>query len=349
MSAKQQWEAARRTCETLSDMAVDPQTTALLRQVQAQLRQPVQAKQAREAYRLCDQARDALTQGDKADAQRLLSQVLALFAAGNETAGKADAPASRTAPAAAESPAEEKAAVPQRPSVIRRSSMAILNKLRSAFGGERGKQAAQNAMLTDKREAIERQIAVWENQMSELQKERDRLQASLAEKVEQARTLDKTSAAYTKLRHEAMVIKPQIDTLNAQVSRLMTNIEKYAKVSAVYRSGQLTAQTQLNERDLTEASVLVEQINDQIDVAADLDQELDKVLEKSDKVQQRMLDQAAEQADSFFDSLVSGETPAADDPDDPFAALVADANARAEEAPASPEAPAEKPSMPLEM
>ena len=226
--------------------------------------------------------------------------------------------------------------------------MAIFNKLRSTFGGERGKQASQNAMLNDKRAAIDRQISAWETQLASLQKERDALQAQLNEKVGQARTLDKTNPAYMRLRHEVMVIKPQIDTLSAQLTRLMSNIEKYAKVSAVYRSGQLNTETQLNERDLLEASVLVEQINDQIDVAADLDKELDAVLEKSDKVQQRILDQAAEQADSFFDSLVSGESAPAEAEDDPFAQLVAKANEKAAaETPAAPEKP--EPAQPLEM
>ena len=72
------------------------------------------------------------------------------------------------------------------------------------------------------------------------------------------------------------------------------------------------------------------------------------MLEKSDKVQQRILDQAAEQADSFFDSLVSGESAPAEAEDDPFAQLVAKANEKAAaETPAAPEKP--EPAQPLEM
>ena len=348
MGAKQQWEAAQKTCETLGDMIVDAQTAAELRAVQTLLRRPMQAKAAREAYELASQARDALTQGDKDDARQLLARMRSLLDAPQSPAslqGKVSPAAEASAP---EPAVPEKNSIPQKPSIMRRTSMAIFNKLRSTFGGERGKQASQNAMLNDKRAAIDRQISAWETQLASLQKERDALQAQLNEKVGQARTLDKTNPAYMRLRHEVMVIKPQIDTLSAQLTRLMSNIEKYAKVSAVYRSGQLNTETQLNERDLLEASVLVEQINDQIDVAADLDKELDAVLEKSDKVQQRILDQAAEQADSFFDSLVSGESAPAEAEDDPFAQLVAKANEKAAaETPAAPEKP--EPAQPLEM
>ena len=331
MGAKQQWEAALKTCDTLGDLAVDQRTSALVRQAQTLLRREPLFKKAARAYELASLARDALTHGDKQDAQAQLQRLTELL---GEAPQQQDAPARTAQDTAGPVLAGQAAENPMAPrkSVIRRTSMAIFNKLRSALGGERGKQAAQNAMLSDKREAIDRQIAAWEQQMAALQKERDQLQASLSEKVEKARALDKADPAYIRLRHEAMVIKPQIDTLGAQLTRLMGNIEKYAKVSAVYRSGQLNAMTQLNERDLTEASVLVEQINEQIDVAADLDKELDAVLKKSDRVQQRILDQASEQADTFFEGLVSGEDTqtAAAAEDDPFAQMVADADARAQ-------------------
>ena len=214
--------------------------------------------------------------------------------------------------------------------------MAFMDKLRSKLSGENGKLKADKAK-------IERQITAWETQRASLQKERDELTAKLKAKVEQARTLDSKSSAYAELRHEAMVIKPEIDMLDGHLARLRTNIEKYHKVLSVYRTSELTRQTQLNENELTKISVMVEEINDSVEAAADLDQEFDEVIKKSDKIHQRMSEQAARTEDTFFDALVREDEPEAPAEDDPFAQMVAEANETAEKTAAKAEAAKDEP------
>ena len=150
MNAKQYWEAAQKTCVTMGDMVVDPQTAAQLRRVQAGLRGQPQPRKAKEAYDLASLARDALTHGDKEDAQRLITQLQTLLdPAAQPTAAKS--PANRADPIPAEAETEiprpqsdkkpEKAdqtPEPARKSATRRLLMPIFNKLRTAFGGERG-------------------------------------------------------------------------------------------------------------------------------------------------------------------------------------------------------------------
>ena len=213
--------------------------------------------------------------------------------------------------------------------------MAILNKLRSVLGGESGRMKADKAKL-------ERQIAAWEEQRAKLQKEQDELKAKLKAKVEKARTLDPKSAAYAELRHEAMVIQPEIEMLSGHLSRLMANIEKYHKVLSVYRTSELTKSTQLNESELTKMSVMIEEINDSVEAAADLDQEFDEVIRKSDQIHHRMAEQAARTEDTFFDALVRDTEEAAPAEDDPFARMIAEANDKAAaETPAASDTPAE--------
>ncbi len=210
--------------------------------------------------------------------------------------------------------------------------MAIFDKLRSALGG--GKPKADKAK-------IQKQIDAWEAQRDKLQQERDKLQADLKAKVEKARTLKPQSREYDELRHEALVIKPEIDMLDGHLARLKANIEKYHKVLSVYRTSELTKETKLNEAELTKMEVMIEEISESVNAAAELDSEFDAVIRKSDQIHQRMAEQAARPTDTFFDDLVRETEPEAPAEDDPFAQMIAEANAA--DSGADGEAPAAEP------
>ncbi len=359
MNAKQYWESAQRTCVTLGDMVVDPQTAALLRRVQALLRGPVQAKTAKEAYDLASLARDALTQGDKEDAKALLDRLHSMLdtapavgnkalldrlhsmldtapAVGNKTADPAKTPGTEKQ---TKSAAEKKAAQEQnqsasetinpRKSVTRRMLMPIFNKLRSALGGEKGKQAAQRALYTEEHENKEREIAEIEGKLDALLKERDELRMKLGDIVQKARGLDKSSFEYTRMRHDATLLKPKLDAIDGSISTLMKRTEDLAKISASYQSVLLSMQNTIDEHAMVRTSVLVDQAAEQIDLAADQDRELHKMASKTAEVHQRILNQAQEDEPNFFDELVSG-TDKTDEEDDPFDQMVAEANKKAE-------------------
>ncbi len=340
MNAKQYWESAQRTCVTLGDMVVDPQTAALLRRVQALLRGPVQAKTAKEAYDLASLARDALTQGDKEDAKALLDRLHSMLdtapAVGNKTAVPAKTPGAEKQ---TKFTAEKKAAQEQdqsasetinpRKSVTRRMLMPIFNKLRSALGGEKGKQAAQRALYTEEHENKEREIAEIEGKLDALLKERDELRMKLGDIVQKARGLDKSSFEYTRLKHDATLLKPKLDAIDGSISTLMKRTEDLAKISASYQSVLLSMQNTIDEHAMVRTSVLVDQAAEQIDLAADQDRELHKMASKTAEVHQRILNQAQEDEPNFFDELVSG-TDKTDEEDDPFDQMVAEANKKAE-------------------
>ncbi len=373
MGAKQFWESAGRTCVTMADLAVDSQTSAMLRRVQAALRGPVQPKKAKEAYEIASQARDAMTQGDKEDAQRLLGQLQALLEAVPEApapkTSPADIPAEPKAAAAeakpagqTETPPKQKETPDQAPatqaphrSEVRRMLMPIFNKLRSALGGERGKQAAQKALYTEEHENKEREIAEIEGKLDSLLKDRDALRDKMEAIVVKARTVDKSSFEYTRLKHEATLIKPNLDAIDASIGTLMKRAEDLAKISASYRSVLLSMQNTIDEHAMVRTSVLVDQAAEQIDQAADQDMELHKMAGRTEAVHQRVLSHAAESEPSFFDEMVSG-SPAAreEEEEDPFDRMVAAGSSKAEtETPAretpAEDQPAERPQSPLEL
>lgn len=218
--------------------------------------------------------------------------------------------------------------------------MAIFEKVSKLFGGGNGKLKAEKAK-------VEKQISAWETERANLIRERDKLQADLAAKIERARKLDASSREYQELKHEAMVIKPQLDMLDGHVNRLLNNIEKYHKVLTVYRTSELTSQTQVDEPTLTKISVMVEDISNAVEAASDLDQELEEVTKKTDQIHQRMAAQSFSAQDSFFDELVKGPSAAPAEEEDPFAQMVAEANAK-ETASAAAEAPEAPPAQPAE-
>ena len=208
--------------------------------------------------------------------------------------------------------------------------MPIFNKIRSALGGERGKQAAQRAMYTEEHENKEREIAEIEGKLDELLKERDELRMKLGDIVQKARTLDKSSFEYTRLKHDATLLKPKMDAIDGSISTLMKRTEDLAKISASYQSVLLSMQNTIDEHAMVRTSVLVDQATEQIDLAADQDRELHKMASKTAEVQQRILSQAEEDEPNFFDDLVSGGKASVGEEQDPFDQMVEEANKAAE-------------------
>ncbi len=361
MNGKQLWEAARRTCVTIGDVTVDQESLALLRRIQASLRGEAQPRKAKQAYDLASLARDALTQGDKEDARRLLGELKSLLetepepAASQKERAKSDQAAEKAAEPVKpkqdepenEPPAEEHPdPVTPRKSVTRRMLMPIFNKIRSALGGEKGKQAAQRAMYTEEHENKEREIAEIEGKLDSLLAERDTLRAKMEAIVQKARGLDKNSFDYTRLKHEATLLKPKLDAIDGSIGTLMKRAEDLAKISANYQSVLLSMQNAIDEHAMVRTSVLVDQAAEQIDLAVDQDRELHKMAAKTDRLHQQILSKASESEPNFFDDLVSGGTEAAQEEEDPFDQMVAEANQKAEkETPAEP-APAETPDKP---
>ena len=344
MNAKQLWESAGRTCVTMGDLVMDSETAALLRRAQALLRGQPQAKKAKEAYDLASQARDALTQGERGDAQRLLSELQMLLA----PPAAAERREAQTEDMEPEKRQTDETA--PRTSEVRRMLMPIFNKLRSALGGERGKQAAQKSLYKEEHENKEREIAEIEGKLDSLLKERDGMREKLEAIVGKARLVDRSSFDYTRLKHEATLIKPKLDAIDASIGTLMKRAEDLSKISASYQSVLLSMQNAIDEHAMVRTSVLVDQAAEQIDQAADQDRELHKMAGRTEAVHQRALSHATEDEPSFFDDLVSGgPAPAAEEPD-PFDEMVAEANRRVEQEPAPAEArPEEQPQDPLEM
>ena len=367
MNAKQLWEAARRTCVTIEDMTVDQESSALLRRIQAALRGDPQPRKAKQVYDRASLARDALTQGDKEDARRLLEELKALLEEAPEpSALKKDKgqpvqavkeAAESTEPTQTESRSttEDHPATPQK-SAARRMLMPIFNKLRSAFGGEKGKQAAQRAMYTEEHENKEREIAEIEGKLDSLLAERDTLRTKLEAIVQKARGLDRNSFDYTKLKHEATLLKPKLDAIDGSIGTLMKRAEDLAKISANYQSVLLSMQNAIDEHAMIRTSVLVDQAAEQIDLAADQDRELHKMAARTDQLHQQILSQSAESEPNFFDDLVSGGQKAVQEEEDPFDQMVAEANQSAEketsagsDSAETPDEPKAEPENPLEL
>ena len=102
--------------------------------------------------------------------------------------------------------------------------MPIFNKLRSALGGERGKQAAQKSLYKEEHENKEREIAEIEGKLDSLLKERDGMREKLEAIVGKARLVDRFSFDYTRLKHEATLIKPKLDAIDASIGTLIPAI-----------------------------------------------------------------------------------------------------------------------------
>lgn len=351
MRPQQYWEAAQRLCVTLRDLAVDPESLAALRRIDAALRRPADKKLAQRVYEQCSLARDALQHGDTADARQILTAVRGLLypeeapapgpkppEPGTEKTGaapeqpaparEADEPAAQSAAPekpAAEKPAPEKAS-PRRQSALRGWAL-------RTFGGEKGRIQAEIGQL-------ENRVAAWELQRAALTRKRDELQAAVRGKVEAARQLDPRSPEYQELRHQAMMIKPEADVYAAQVSRLMANVEKYSGLIAAYHASLLNRETGLSADEVSRMSIRLEDIESANEEAEALQSELDGITGRA----QGVLSAPVRTADEggFFDDLVrqaEAEAPAADPEPVPAA----------DEPPVAPDSPAEADPTPAAM
>ena len=324
MNAKDLWEASRRTCDTIADLAVDKQTSAQLRRLQAILRGPAQKAQAKKLYDLTALTRDALTHGDKEDAQRLLGQALTLLSPETEAPKaaladapsapiqaspekadvKAETPAASPAEVREEAPKPVKEQTPQAAPQKAKKPSALRSWALRTFGGEKGRIQAEIGQL-------EQRIATWEAQRAAMTRRRDELQAALRQKVELARTLDPRSSEYQELRHEAMMIKPEADVYSAQVAKLMANVEKYSGLIAAYHANLLNRETGLKADEISRVSVRLEDIESANEEAEALQRELDGITGQAQGILSAAAAKPAE-LDSFFDDLVAGhETPPA--------------------------------------
>ena len=343
MGPAQYWEAAQKTCVTMGDLAVDRETTAMLRRIGAALRQPVNKKAARQAYELANQARDAMTQGDMEDARRLLTAMGAIL---NPETAPEKAPEAPAAPA--EQPARQ---APQPPAgqretpageiePQRKKQSALRGWMLRTFGGETGRIKAEIGQL-------ENRIAEWEDKRAAFTRERERLQAKVNALVAEARKLDPKSAAYQELRHQAMMIKPQADAYGAQITRLLVNAEKFSGIIAAYRSGLLNRETGLDGAEVGRIDAMMDTIHEANEEAEALQRELDAIDGRVTGLAQAFSAPAQAQAsDTFFDDLVWG--PAQEAPAAPAAAPAAEKAPAAVPPASEPAAPADEAATPPE-